>query len=268
MASCPFCQGVVEVGAHPRGWALPALPERHPRRRRRHRPRRRPARPGGRRPGRLVSAPGVVGRCSSAPPCCSAWRAASATAEHQRRQQYAVLELSIEWDDYLVLSPEELAAAEGRRGRRRRWGGRRGGRQRGSPTPPSPDPRPQAKSVSPTSPAGADAAPRRRSRRPRRAPVRSDPTAPPARHRSAPAPSASRRRPRPRRPHPRAPRARRPEPRSTAWSKSRCGRTGPTSSAATRPPYASTRPSLAAGPLSSSSCPAARRTRSRSPASA
>lgn len=32
--------------------------------------------------------------------------------EHQRRQQYAVLELSIEWDDYFVLSPEELAAAK------------------------------------------------------------------------------------------------------------------------------------------------------------
>ncbi|MBK9367929.1 MAG: hypothetical protein IPN01_16690 [Deltaproteobacteria bacterium] len=30
-------------------------------------------------------------------------------SEHQRRQQYAVLELSIEWDDYFVLSPEELA---------------------------------------------------------------------------------------------------------------------------------------------------------------
>lgn len=32
-------------------------------------------------------------------------------SEHQRRQQYAVLELSIEWGDYFVLSPEELAAA-------------------------------------------------------------------------------------------------------------------------------------------------------------
>lgn len=31
------------------------------------------------------------------------------TSEHQRRQQYAVLELSIEWDDYFVLSQAELA---------------------------------------------------------------------------------------------------------------------------------------------------------------
>ncbi|MEY3210253.1 MAG: hypothetical protein RIT28_734, partial [Pseudomonadota bacterium] len=31
-------------------------------------------------------------------------------SEHQRRQQRAVLELSIEWEDYFVIPPDELAA--------------------------------------------------------------------------------------------------------------------------------------------------------------
>ena len=111
MASCPFCKGIVEVALTRDGGPCPhclnVIPGED-----------------------AATDPGVAQRARDAAAQAASLRSRRhrsillgavvllsvaggiGTSEHQRRQQYAVLELSIEWDDYFVLSPEELAAAK------------------------------------------------------------------------------------------------------------------------------------------------------------
>ena len=108
MATCPFCQGVVEAALTREGGPCPrcfnVIPGED-----------------------AVTDPGAAQRAREAAAQAARQRSqrrrsvllAAAVllsvaggigyAEHQRRQQYAVLEMSIEWDDYLVLTPDELA---------------------------------------------------------------------------------------------------------------------------------------------------------------